>query len=156
MTQATMSRYNVNVCFSILTCVLSGCKMLSSPACIISTKPSLVAGIRHLRAIDMCARLSCRRDADRIALPHSSLVYLPGVTDNVVELVNETMAEAARSYEWQRVFPCSSDPDRYLDKFEMQRTDTKRVCQALKIWDNQRPQDVVVKTLSQSTSRAWR
>jgi len=109
-----------------------------------------------MQAIDICARFSCRRDADRIAPPHSTLACVTGVTDNVVELVNETMAEAARSYQWQRVFPCCDDPERYLDKFEMQRTDTKRVCQALKDWDSQRPQDVVVKKLSQSTSRAWR
>ena len=109
-----------------------------------------------MQAIDVCVRLSCRCDAGQMALPHSTLVCLTGVTDNIVELVNETMAEAARSYQWQRVFPCSKDPECYLDKFEMQRTDTKRVCQALKVWDSQRPQDVVVHKLSQSTSRAWR
>lgn len=95
-------------------------------------------------------------DADRLALLHSTLLCCTGVADNVVELVNETMAEAARSCQWQRVFPCSDEPERYLDKFEMQRSDTKRVCQALKDWDSQRPQDVVVKKLLQSTSRAWR
>ncbi len=141
---------------SHLTWVLPGCGMLNSPACIVSAKPSLVAGIRHMQAIDMCARLGCCRNADRNALPHSTLACITGVTDIVAELVNETMAEAACSYQWQRVFPCSDDPDRYLDKFEMQRTDTKRVCQALRDWDSQRPQDVLVKKLSQLTSRAWR
>ena len=64
------------------------------------------------------------------------------------------MAEAARSNQWQRIFPCLDDPMRYLDKFEMQRTDTKLVCQALRDWQYKTvsPQSRTAK----QTSRAWR
>ena len=57
-----------------------------------------------------------------------------GCEDDLSELVCETMAEEARANQWLRVFPCIKDPLRYLDKFEMQRMDTKYICQALKGW----------------------
>ncbi len=103
--------------------------------------------------LSLRCRLDCNPSLMNVLINTS---VFSGVMENVVELVNETMAEAARSCQWQRVFPCSDDPERYLGKFEMQRSGTKRVCQALKDWDSQRPQDVVVKKLSQCTSRAWR
>ncbi len=83
-------------------------------------------------------------------------VFFAGNTDDTAELLNESMAEAARSHQWQRVFPCLEDPNRYLDKFEMQRTDTKRVCQALKDWDSQGLHSSSAKKVGHQTGRAWR
>ncbi|KAL0029059.1 hypothetical protein WJX77_003291 [Trebouxia sp. C0004] len=124
----------------------------------LSSCGSLVGSSRLETVAPSQSQLGMRRSADWLPATAASAAAASasGVPDNVVELVRETIAEAARSHQWQRVFPCSNDPERYLDKFEMQRTDTKHVCQALKGWDSQRPQDVVIKTLSQSTSRAWR
>ena len=63
-----------------------------------------------MQAIDMCARLSCCRNADRAALSHlvdecSTSVGFTGVTDNVKELVSVTMAEAVRRYHLANGFP---------------------------------------------------
>lgn len=72
------------------------------------------------------------------------------------ELVYETMAEEARANQWQRVFPCIQDPLRYLDKFEMQRTDTKHVCQALIDWHGNKSSSVQSQGAVQPSGRAWR
>ena len=66
------------------------------------------------------------------------------------------MAEQARCNQWQRVFPCIVDPMRYLDKFEMQRSDTARVCQALKGLCSSTRGDVQAAVPVLPAGRAWR
>ena len=81
-----------------------------------------------------------------------------GSTEDLSELVHETMVEEARSNQWHRLFPCLEDPMRYLDKFEVQRTDTKYVCQALKDWHSRSSGVVLCKGNSavQPANQAWR
>ena len=79
-----------------------------------------------------------------------------GCKDDLSELVYETMAEETRANQWQRVFPCINDPTRYLDKFEMQRTDTRHVCQALKDWHGNKSSSVQSQGAEQPKERAWR
>lgn len=79
-----------------------------------------------------------------------------GREEELAELLKETMAEEARANQWQRVFPCIEDPLRYLDKFEMQRTDTKQVCQALKDWHSKSSTSSQDKGAVQLNVRAWR
>ena len=85
-------------------------------------------------------------------------INVAGSKEDLSELVYETMAEEARSNQWQRVFPCLEDPLRYLDKFEMQRTNTKHVCQALKDWHSSSRKFVQCKGKgdAQLASQAWR
>ena len=79
-----------------------------------------------------------------------------GREDELAELVHETMAEEARANQWQRVFPCIKDPLLYLDKFEMQRTDTKQVCQALNSWHSKSSTSAQSKAAVLLNARAWR
>ena len=95
--------------------------------------------------------------------PKSSIAMLmqvgnlpAGREDELSELVYETIAEEARANQWQRVFPCIQDPLRYLDKFEMQRTDTKHVCQALKDWHGNKSSSTQSQGAVQPNGRAWR
>lgn len=79
-----------------------------------------------------------------------------GREDDLSELVYETMAEEARASQWQRVFPCSKDPIRYLDKFEMPRSDTKHVCQVLRDWHGNKSSSAQSQGAVQPNGRAWR
>ncbi len=60
------------------------------------------------------------------ATPHAGLAC-----NELPDLVIETEAEYARRRNWERVFPCPSDPSRYLDLFETPRAASIMVCNYL-------------------------